>query len=140
MLRFREYFPLKAFQEDSESDELPYLESVTWAPTGNAIVFIYKNNLYYKSRIRKPQVYTLTRNGVQNVFFNGRPDFLYETKILESGTAFWFSSESTMLAFASFNCSHVGKLQYPQYGTSVSEAFIRIILILISLRFVFVRK
>ncbi|KAK6616843.1 hypothetical protein RUM43_014984 [Polyplax serrata] len=113
-----EYFPLRATHEDGEQEDQQYLESATWAPTGNAIVFIYKNNLYYKSRIRKPQVYTLTRNGIKDTVFNGRPDFLYETKILESATAFWFSSESTMLAFASFNCSQVGKLQYPSYGNS----------------------
>lgn len=123
LFNFRDYFPLKPSQEDSEGEELPFLESAVWAPTGNAIVFVYKNNLYYKSRIRKPQVYTLTRNGVENVVFNGRPDFLYETKILSSAVAFWYSPDSTMLAFATFFCSHVGKLQYTQYETSVREKF-----------------
>ncbi|EEB12760.1 dipeptidyl-peptidase, putative [Pediculus humanus corporis] len=113
-----EYFPLKASQEYSDSDDFPFLESATWAPTGNAIVFVQENNLYYKARIRKPQVYTITRDGMKNIIFNGRPDFFYETKVLQSGTAFWFSSDSTMLAFASFNVTDVEKLHYSQYGTT----------------------
>ena len=115
---------MKASQEYSDSDDFPFLESATWAPTGNAIVFVQENNLYYKARIRKPQVYTITRDGMKNIIFNGRPDFFYETKVLQSGTAFWFSSDSTMLAFASFNVTDVEKLHYSQYGTTVSKIYL----------------
>lgn len=116
----REYFPLRASEEDGDSDRLPYLESVIWTPTGNGVAYVYKNNIYYKPRIKKPQIYTVTRDGEEEFYFNGRPDFLYENKILDTGTALWFSPDSSMLAFASFNSSSVGKLQFPFYGNSVS--------------------
>lgn len=106
--------------EGSDSEPLPHLESVTWTPTGNGLVFVYKNNLYYKPRIRRPQTYTLTRDGVEDVVFHGRPDFMYETKILETGTALWFSPDAALLAYATFNCSEVGSMQFPYYGKSVS--------------------
>ncbi|KAL0277760.1 UNVERIFIED_CONTAM: hypothetical protein PYX00_004935 [Menopon gallinae] len=117
----QEHFPLWVTEDGSESEQLPYLESVSWTPTGSGLVFIYKNNLYYKPSIRRPQTYTLTRDGVEDVIFNGRPDFLYETKILETGTALWFSPDAALLAYATFNCSEVGNMQFPYYGNSIYE-------------------
>lgn len=115
------HFPLTLNgEEDSDTDKVPFLESVTWTPTGNGVAFIYKNNLYYKRKINKSNIYTFTRDGLEGVIFNGRPDFLYETKIFESGTSFWFSPDSSMLAFASFNCSAVGQVHYPYYKDLVS--------------------
>lgn len=113
----RETLPLTLAELDVY--DVPYLESVTFTPTGNGVAFIYKNDIYYKPNVKKPHEFRLTSDGQEGVIFNGRPDFLYETRILGSGKAMWFSQDSTMLLFANFNCTLVGEQSYPYYGNNV---------------------
>lgn len=116
---FRETLPLTL--ADLDAYDVPHLEAVTFTPTGSGVAFIYNNDIYYKPNVRKPHEFRLTSDGQEGVIFNGRPDYLYETRVFESGQAMWFSQDAAMLLFASFNCSLVGEQAYPHYGNNVSK-------------------
>jgi hypothetical protein len=65
---------------DGEPDIHPFLQHVVWAPRGNALAFVYRNDIYYKSSALASHVYRVTNTGRQGVVFNGIPDWLYEGK------------------------------------------------------------
>ncbi|KDR23986.1 hypothetical protein L798_07923, partial [Zootermopsis nevadensis] len=58
----------------------------------------------------------VTFTGVPGVFYNGVPDWVYEEEVLGSGSALWFSTDSTLLAFATFNDLDVKTASYFHYG------------------------
>jgi hypothetical protein len=65
----------------SEVDGHSFLQHVVWAPRGNALAFVYRNDIYYKTSALTSHVYRVTGTGRQGVIFNGVPDWLYEGKI-----------------------------------------------------------
>jgi len=69
---------------DSDVDSHPFLQHVVWAPRGNALAFVYGNDIYYKTSAATTHVYRVTNTGQQDVVFNGIPDWLYEGKITDS--------------------------------------------------------
>ncbi|KDR11620.1 Inactive dipeptidyl peptidase 10, partial [Zootermopsis nevadensis] len=101
---------------DSEVDNHPYLQHVVWAPKGNALAFVYRNDVYYKTGALTSHAYRVTNTGRQGIVFNGIPDWLYEEEILKSPNALWFSPDAQFLLYACFNDSLVGELKYPWYG------------------------
>jgi hypothetical protein len=62
-------------------DSHPLLQHVVWAPRGNALAFVYRNDIYYKTSALTSHVYRITNTGRPGVVFNGVPDWLYEGKI-----------------------------------------------------------
>lgn len=66
----------------------PHLQFLGWAPQGNAFVFVYRNNVYYKPSVRSPKVYPISTDGVANVVFNGVPDWVYEGKFFSNDSFF----------------------------------------------------
>lgn len=49
-----------------------------WAPTNNAVVFVFQNNIYYKTSISDKETVQITStNGTVS---NGVPDWVYEGK------------------------------------------------------------
>jgi hypothetical protein len=66
---------------DSDMENHPFLQHVVWAPRGNALAFVYRNDIYYKTSALTSHVYRVTNTGRQGVIFNGIPDWLYEGKI-----------------------------------------------------------
>ncbi|XP_023712953.1 dipeptidyl peptidase 4 isoform X2 [Cryptotermes secundus] len=107
-------FELNLGGNDAESH--PLLQDVVWAPRGNALAFVYRNDIYYKTSALTSHVYRITNTGQPGVVFNGVPDWLYEEEILKSPNALWFSPDAHFLLYASFNDSLVGELKYPWYG------------------------
>jgi dipeptidyl aminopeptidase/acylaminoacyl peptidase len=101
---------------DSDVDGHPLLQHVVWAPKGNALAFVYRNDIYYKTSAVTSHVYRVTNTGRPGVVFNGVPDWLYEEEILKSPNALWFSPDAQFLLYACFNDSQVGELKYPWYG------------------------
>ena len=65
---------------ESEGDSHPLLQHVVWAPKGNALAFVYRNDIYYKESALSPNVHRLTNTGRPGVVFNGVPDWMYEGK------------------------------------------------------------
>jgi hypothetical protein len=61
---------------------------VEWGPTGNSLVFVYQNDIYYKSEAKGSSVFRITQNGKEKEFFNGTPDWLYEGKLNFSSPSF----------------------------------------------------
>lgn len=58
---------------DSES-----LQLATWAPSGNALIYVYQNNIFYRLEAEVPTDYQITDSGVFGTIYNGVPDWVYE--------------------------------------------------------------
>ncbi|XP_073988549.1 dipeptidyl peptidase 4 omega isoform X3 [Rhodnius prolixus] len=94
------------------------LQLVQWAPVGNAFVYVYMNDIYYRTSAREQPVqeFRLTRTGRPGTIYNGVPDWVYEEEILESNKALWFSPDGAHLVFATFNDSRTPVMNIPYYG------------------------
>jgi hypothetical protein len=99
------------------------LQYASWGPKQNSsqIVFIFKNNIYYKESANSSEIKTVVIAN-EDYIFNGIPDWVYEEEILSSSNAFWWSPDGSKLCFASFNDSQVDIMQYPWYGSSVEAS------------------
>jgi hypothetical protein len=53
------------------------LQLCKWAPTKNAIAYVSRNNIFYKSSAESATIHKLTTNG-QAGRSNGVPDWVYE--------------------------------------------------------------
>lgn len=67
----------------SDVDSHPLLQHVVWAPRGNALAFVYRNDIYYKASALTSHVYRITNTGQPGIVFNGVPDWLYEGKLIK---------------------------------------------------------
>lgn len=65
---------LKAFGES-------VLQLAVWAPVGNGIVFVAKNDIFYRPNATSSTVRQITRDGVIGNVYNGVPDWVYEGKV-----------------------------------------------------------
>ena len=92
-----------------------FVQYVEWGPKGSQIIFIHKNNIYYKSDVDSLPI-QLTETGVTNVVYNGYSDWVYEEEILEQEKAFWVSPEGSHLVFAQINDTEVDIITWPFYG------------------------
>ncbi|KAG8195528.1 hypothetical protein JTE90_019516 [Oedothorax gibbosus] len=91
------------------------LQYAAWGPTGNQLVYVLDNNVYYMPSVSsKPR--QLTKTGVEGLIFNGIPDWVYEEEVLGTNNAIWWSEDGKKLSFVCFNDTDVGVLQYPHYG------------------------
>lgn len=59
-------------------DKEDRLQSVTWAPKGNALAFVKDNDIYYRPFANASQNHRITNTGVFGVVYNGVPDWVYE--------------------------------------------------------------
>ena len=63
------------------------LQYATWVPGRDSIVFVFENNIYIRPLITSPEVVKITSTGINNVVYNGIPDWVYEGKWAERGGA-----------------------------------------------------
>lgn len=84
-------------------------------PSGSQLVFVNRDNIYYKASAESPTTRIATTTQ-ESVVLNGIPDWLYEEEILGSSNAIWFSPNGTRLCYASFNDTDVDEMTYPYYG------------------------
>ncbi|XP_050544681.1 prolyl endopeptidase FAP-like isoform X2 [Daktulosphaira vitifoliae] len=99
-----------------DDNDAIFVQKVQWLPTGNGLVFVYKNDLYYKIQAsRSSRIIRITYSG-SSVIYNGIPDWLYQEEIFKSDKAFWFSPTGRFMAYASFNDTLVGEYKYPVYN------------------------
>ncbi|GAB6021131.1 Inactive dipeptidyl peptidase 10 [Chamberlinius hualienensis] len=87
------------------NDEFKY-SYATWGSVGNALVFVYENNIYYKESA-DGNVRRLTSSKRDEAVFVAVPDWLYEVEIFKSNRALWFSKDGRYLCYATFNDSLV---------------------------------
>lgn len=55
-----------------------FLQLASWAPRGNALVYVYQNNIYYRPEAEMAVDYQITDTGVVGTIYNGVPDWVYE--------------------------------------------------------------
>lgn len=122
------------------------LSTAFWAPEGDALVYVLKNDIYYH-RLNGNSMETrrVTFDGKPQTIYNGVPDWVYEGKDKDSlyyvsrwtiniesdckliwlfsieevyggDRAMWFSPNAEYLAFATFNDSQVPEALITRYG------------------------
>ncbi|KAL4994647.1 putative dipeptidyl peptidase 4 [Aspergillus recurvatus] len=75
------------------------IQYAVWSPSGDSIAFVRGNNLWTWS---DGTVTAITKDGGPDMF-HGVPDWIYEEEILGDRFALWFSPDSELLAFLTFN-------------------------------------
>ncbi|CAL7939159.1 unnamed protein product [Xylocopa violacea] len=99
------------------------LQLATWAPQGNALVYVYQNNIFYRPQAEVAEDYQITDTGVFGTIYNGVPDWVYEEEVFSSNKALWFSPSGSKLAFGYFDDSHTPIITIPFYGYPGSLTF-----------------
>ncbi|XP_041057708.1 dipeptidyl peptidase 4 isoform X2 [Carcharodon carcharias] len=98
------------------STSLPQeIQYIAWAPVGHALVYVWNNNIYFKTNPTS-QVVNVTDNGEKNKIYNGIPDWIYEEEMLSSNNAIWWSPNGRFFAYAEFNDTQVPLIEYSFYG------------------------
>ncbi|KAK7113666.1 dipeptidyl peptidase 4-like isoform X2 [Littorina saxatilis] len=105
----KEEFKVKGIGKDT------MLQYVGWSTTGNAMVLVEGNNLYYRDTMNS-KLDTLTSSGKHEEIYNGIPDWVYEEEIISSDHALWWSPAGTHLCYGVFNDSQVPRYTFPTYG------------------------
>ncbi|KAK3607751.1 hypothetical protein CHS0354_040656 [Potamilus streckersoni] len=102
---------------DGEGVQFQY---VGWGPKGHSLIFVQRNNLFYKKDIQARAV-KLTHDGVPGEIFNGIPDWVYEEEVLSSDNAVWWSPDGNSIVYAMFNDTSVRKFEYILYGEAQDQ-------------------
>lgn len=87
----------------------------SWAPTGNKLAYVWKNNVYVKTSPESPPK-QVTFNGIENLIFNGHPDWVYEEEMFSSNQGLWWSPEGEHVAYIESNDTEVHTIEYSWYG------------------------
>ncbi|XP_061777520.1 dipeptidyl aminopeptidase-like protein 6 isoform X2 [Nerophis ophidion] len=90
------------------------LQYAGWGPEGQQLIFIFENNIYYRSTVESRSI-RLVSSGKEGVIFNGLSDWLYEEEIFRSHVAHWWSPDGARLAYATINDSLVPKMELPMF-------------------------
>ncbi|XP_065052362.1 dipeptidyl peptidase 4-like isoform X1 [Rhopilema esculentum] len=88
----------------------------TWCGPKDSVVFVFRNNIYYKHQASSPTSYQITKDGIPKSIFNGVPDWVYEEEILATDYALECSADGTWLIFSKFNSSLVRYFKFTKYG------------------------
>lgn len=63
----------------TNAESVPYLQNFVWGPSGTALAFVFRNDIYYQSDLTETSPpRQITTNGELDVIFNGVPDWVYE--------------------------------------------------------------
>lgn len=95
-----------------------YLLLASWGPVGNALIFNYNRNLYYKPSVLEKEVQI-----TDDEYFNGIPDWVYEEEVFSSNSAVWFSPDGQKIAYIQFNDLQVSVINLPVYGEAGNMEF-----------------
>lgn len=102
----------KTFVNSNIPDEVQFF---AWAPKGNKLAYVWKNNVYIKTSPTSPPQ-QVTVNGMDNEIFNGIPDWVYEEEMFSSGQGFWWSPNGKYLAYMESNDTQVHHIEYTWFG------------------------
>ena len=101
------------------SDVLQYCAWVENADFDNILIYVSKNNLYWRPDASVSDAaddIAITTDGVVDNVFNGIPDWVYEEEVLGSNYANYINEEGNKVAFAQFDDTLVKTFLYPFYG------------------------
>lgn len=87
----------------------------SWAPAGNKLAYVWKNNVYVKTSPESPPK-QVTFSGKENLVFNGHPDWVYEEEMFSSNQGLWWSPEGEHVAYIESNDTEVHTIEYSWYG------------------------
>ncbi|XP_063073810.1 inactive dipeptidyl peptidase 10-like [Engraulis encrasicolus] len=90
------------------------LQFADWGVNGQQLIYIFENNIYYRSDVRSNSL-RLTSSGREGFVFNGIADWLYEEEVLKTHKAHWWSPDGEMLAFLLINDTLVPNMALPQF-------------------------
>uniref|UniRef100_A0AAQ4RAS9 A-type potassium channel modulatory protein DPP6 n=1 Tax=Gasterosteus aculeatus aculeatus TaxID=481459 RepID=A0AAQ4RAS9_GASAC len=90
------------------------LQYAGWGPQDQQLIFVFENNIYYRSRVDNRSI-RLVSTGKEGVIFNGLSDWLYEEEIFQSHIAHWWSPDGARLAYATINDSLVPRMELPMF-------------------------
>ncbi|XP_046879919.1 LOW QUALITY PROTEIN: dipeptidyl aminopeptidase-like protein 6 [Hypomesus transpacificus] len=90
------------------------LQYAGWGPTGQQLIFVFENNIYYRSTVESRSI-RLVSSGKEGVIFNGLSDWLYEEEILQTHMAHWWSPDGARLAYATINNTMVPRMEVPMF-------------------------
>ncbi|CAG2112356.1 unnamed protein product, partial [Medioppia subpectinata] len=94
-----------------------YITYADWGTIGSQIIFVHKNDIYYKSDANAAPI-RLTNTGEDMVIYNGIPDWLYRREIYaNSPKLFWLSPVGTKLVYTTIDDSGVDLMTWPFYST-----------------------
>ncbi|XP_044044236.1 dipeptidyl peptidase 4-like isoform X2 [Siniperca chuatsi] len=105
-------FEGKSFTPSDIPDNVQYF---AWAPEGNKLAFVWKNNVYIKTSPGSARQ-QVTFNGEENQILNGIPDWVYEEEMFSSNQGLWWSPGGKYVAYAEFNDTEVHTIEYSWYG------------------------
>jgi len=94
--------------------QLP-LTYATWAPKGSSLVYVFANNVYYRSSPSAEDV-PLSSSGIPGTIFNGVCDWVYEEEVISDTRAVWFSPDGKHVAWIEFNDTSVDLMPLEIYG------------------------
>ena len=105
-------------KDQDGSDVLQYCDWVENNAFDNTLIYVSKNNLFWRQDATKDAVndVAITTDGEVDEVFNGIPDWVYEEEVLGVNYANYLNDEGNMIAFARFDDRHVKTFQYPHYG------------------------
>ncbi|KAF5298439.1 hypothetical protein FQR65_LT01218 [Abscondita terminalis] len=98
------------------------LQLAVWAPVGNAIAFVARNNVFYQPSATSFSR-QITLDGQIGNIYNGVPDWVYEEEVLSTNQALWFSPDGKKLAYGKFVDTKVKIMTLPVYGEPGSLEF-----------------
>ncbi|KAM7369660.1 hypothetical protein PAMP_010964 [Pampus punctatissimus] len=90
------------------------LQYAGWGRQGQQLIFIFENNIYYRSTVESRSI-RLVSTGKEGVIFNGLSDWLYEEEIFQSHIAHWWSPDGARLAYATINDTLVPRMELPMF-------------------------
>jgi dipeptidyl-peptidase 4 len=105
-------------QVNSQQQPLIYAD---WSPIGNALIFVFQNDIYYKTNPLAPEI-RITTDGDRSIY-NGVPDWVYEEEIFASNKANWVSPDGTKLVYIHFDDTPTHLMNIPVYGPPGSLEF-----------------
>eukprot|EP00064_Thunnus_orientalis_P001733 superscaffoldBa00000120_g1736 len=94
------------------------LQFAGWGPRNQQLIFIFENNIYYRSTVESRSI-RLVATGKEGVVFNGLPDWLYEEEILQTHIAHWWSPDGLRLAYMTINDTLVPKMEAGEENPAV---------------------
>ncbi|XP_077470428.1 dipeptidyl peptidase 4-like [Stigmatopora argus] len=101
-----------------ESFDLPEkIQYLAWAPVGNKLAYVFKNDVYIKTSPESPPL-QVTFNGEENLILNGVPDWVYEEEMFSSNQGLWWSPGGKYVAYVQFNDTQVHTIEYSWYGNN----------------------
>ncbi|HYG51697.1 MAG TPA: S9 family peptidase [Flavobacteriales bacterium] len=91
------------------------------SPDGQKVAFVRHNNIFYKD-LKTGEEVQVTNDGKRNAIINGTTDWVYEEEFSITKGFYW-SPNSTEIAYYKFDESNVKEFQFDKYGSLYPERY-----------------